>query len=362
MTSAKPKVSIVVPIYNVEKYLRECLDSLIKQTLEDIEIICVNDGSTDSSAEILEEYKNKDSRIKVINKPNSGYGASMNMGFEKAQGEYIGIVESDDFANSKMFEDLYDLGVKNNADVVKSDFYYYMTAKKQARKAGKITSHKNGKPFNIKDDCSILKIVPSIWSAIYKREFLQSNGIKFLETPGASYQDTSFSFKAFSCAERIVFTPKGYINYRQDNENSSVKQKDKVFIICEEFKEITNFLNSRKEIKQVVNDTKLQIQFKTYMWNVKRIDEQYRDEFIDRFQAEFKEYFENGEITKEFYKKFKPAVLKMLLNDKPAFRNYIDDLVAKQTEKEKRGKKFSIRINSSRISIVLFGKTIVEIG
>ena len=95
-----PKVSVLVPIYTVEKYLRQCLDSLINQTLEDIEIICINDGSTDSSPEIIKEFQAKDVRIKVINKENSGYGASMNMGVDMATGEYIGIVESDDYAEN----------------------------------------------------------------------------------------------------------------------------------------------------------------------------------------------------------------------------------------------------------------------
>jgi glycosyltransferase involved in cell wall biosynthesis len=106
-----PKVSIIVPIYNVEKYLRECLDSIVKQTLKDIEIVCVNDGSTDSSLDIIKEYAEKDERVKYIDKPNSGYGISMNQGLDKAQGEYIGIVESDDFIKPEMFEELYNLAL-----------------------------------------------------------------------------------------------------------------------------------------------------------------------------------------------------------------------------------------------------------
>ena len=109
-----PKISILVPIYNVEKYLRECLDSILNQTLKDIEIICINDGSTDSSLEILNEYSSKDSRVKIINKANSGYGASMNKGLEAASGEYIGIVESDDFIKTTMFEDLYNIAEKKD--------------------------------------------------------------------------------------------------------------------------------------------------------------------------------------------------------------------------------------------------------
>ena len=125
-----PKVSIVVPIYNVEKYLRQCLDSIIHQTLKDIEIICVDDGSTDSSPEIIREYMAKDPRVKVITKPNSGYGNSMNRGFDMAEGEYIGIVESDDYADPEMFETLYRIAKENKLDVVKSGFYYYFSVPK----------------------------------------------------------------------------------------------------------------------------------------------------------------------------------------------------------------------------------------
>ncbi len=356
------KISILVPIYNVERYLKECLESLINQTLDDIEIICINDGSTDGSLRILEEYSKKDLRIKVINKENSGYGASMNVGLAAARGEYIGIVESDDFVENDMYEKLYNIAIKNDCDIVKSDFYDYQTSDKSKRKAGKVTNKFGGKPFSLKDDVMILKIMPTIWSAIYKKEFIDNNNIKFLETSGASYQDTSFAFKTFSLAKRIVFTSKAYINYRKDNINSSVKSKNKVFAICEEYKEITKFFNEHPEIKSIANGVKLSTQFNAYIWNTKRVSKEFRDAFIDVFQAEFKEFWENGEITKDFYKKVKPKTLKMLLNDKKAFRKYVDDLAIKQQKRYDRHKRFSVRINSSRISIVLFGKQLLEIG
>ena len=117
------KVSILVPIYNVEKYLRQCLESVVNQTLKDIEIICINDGSTDSSPEIIREFASRDSRIKVIDKPNTGYGHSMNQGLKAATGEYIGIVESDDFAELNMFEVLYNTAKSNGAEIVKSNYW-----------------------------------------------------------------------------------------------------------------------------------------------------------------------------------------------------------------------------------------------
>ena len=116
------KVSILVPICNVEKFLDKCLRSIVNQTLKDIEIICINDGSTDNSLEIIKRFTNEDYRIVVIDKSNSGYGDSMNKGMNIAQGEYIGIVESDDFINKDMFMDLYILAKEYNADIVKSNY------------------------------------------------------------------------------------------------------------------------------------------------------------------------------------------------------------------------------------------------
>ena len=103
------KISVLVPIYNVKQYLAECIDSIIMQTLTNIEIILLDDGSTDGSAEICDEYAQKDQRIKVIHKPNSGYGATMNIGLDNARGKYVGIVESDDYIRPEMYEEQYKL-------------------------------------------------------------------------------------------------------------------------------------------------------------------------------------------------------------------------------------------------------------
>ena len=127
-TSDTPKVSIVVPVYNVEKYLRECLDSLLAQKLKDIEIIVVNDGSTDSSADIAAEYAARDSRVRLISKENEGYGKTMNRGFSEARGEYVGIVESDDFADPRMFKDMYKFAKKHDLDLVKANYYEHSDA------------------------------------------------------------------------------------------------------------------------------------------------------------------------------------------------------------------------------------------
>ena len=120
------KVSVIVPVYNVERYIAKCLDSILAQTLEDIEIICIDDGSTDNSGMILDQYASKDERVRVRHKKNSGYGAAMNVGIAMAEGEYVGIVESDDRIADDMYETLYKAARDNKLDMVKSDAYYWM--------------------------------------------------------------------------------------------------------------------------------------------------------------------------------------------------------------------------------------------
>ena len=168
--SETPKISVLVPIYNVEKYLRQCLDSLVGQTLQEIEIICINDGSTDSSPEIIQEYAQNDSRVKVITKKNSGYGDSMNRGLAKASGEYIGILESDDFLEKNAFERLYRLAKKHDADVVRANYYHFKGG--ENTKFSYVDTHDVDRVIDPSRRTWIFYQAPAIWSAIYKRSFL----------------------------------------------------------------------------------------------------------------------------------------------------------------------------------------------
>lgn len=242
------KVSIVVPVCNVQKYLCECLDSLVNQSLSNIEIICVDDGSSDNSSQILDEYAYKDKRVKVIHKENSGYGDSMNMGMAFAKGEYVGIIESDDFAELDMFERLYSVAKIHHADIVKSNFYLYWDNKGEKRnELFKIVDTDEDRqmidPLNYKNG-KMFKAKASIWSALYRKEFLSEKGIDFLTTPGASFQDTSFTFKVFASTERMVLVEDAYVHYRQDNEESSINNLDKkIPYVFKEYDEIFSFIN-----------------------------------------------------------------------------------------------------------------------
>lgn len=263
------KVSILVPICNVEKYLDKCLQSIISQTLKDIEIICINDGSKDNSLAIIKKYADKDKRIVVIDKVNTGYGDSMNQGLSIAQGDYIGIVESDDFVDKDMFFDLYKLAIESDADIVKSNYYlywdnpekevYYNNLRTEQKAIGKSAREK------------IFWGSSAIWSAVYRREWLQQNNIKFLPTPGASYQDTSFNFKVAALAKNVVVTPNAYLRYRQDNANSSVKNAsmEKVYLLHKEWEEVKRFIDDNK--LNSYNRYYVTLKFDGYMWNYSRI-------------------------------------------------------------------------------------------
>lgn len=298
-----PDVSILVPVCNVERYLRECLDSLINQTLENIQIICIDDGSTDSSLAILEEFQRRDRRIQVLSKPNSGYGDSMNKGLELATGEYIGIVESDDFAAEEMFEELFALAEAHQVDLVKSDFYAHVTS--QDKKKDKLVNNLQWCPSDqVIEPLQCREVFltrPAIWSALYKRSFLEENDIRFLPTPGASFQDTSFNFKTMAAAKRAFLTKRAYLHYRIDNSSSSVKSQAKVFPICDEYDEIWRFAHQRPDVFEALKYLIPQIEYGGYRWNLERLIENLRYGFYERFVADFQKIQQEGLLESEYF-------------------------------------------------------------
>ena len=300
----KPAVSILVPICNVQRYLRECIDSLVNQTLRDIEIILINDGSTDDSLSIIREYERRDSRIVVIDKPNSGYGDSMNKGLDRAMGEYVGIVESDDFAAPEMFEKLYGLAKKHDVDVVKSNFYAYSTTGEDGP-TRELVENLAGCPyetvFRPVDHQTVFLCRPAIWSGLYKKSFLLANDVRFLPTPGASFQDTGFCFKLLYSADRVFLTRKAYLHYRIDNDGSSVKSQAKIFPICEEYAEIWHYAQRDPERFSAIKKRIPYQQFGGYRWNLERLVPQIRHQFYERMVDEFQQISAAGLLDASYF-------------------------------------------------------------
>lgn len=293
------KVSVLVPIYNAEKYLVQCLDSLKAQTLEDIEFLCINDGSTDSSLSIIEEYVASDKRFRLIDKENSGYGASMNAGIDAAQGEYIGLVESDDFAESNMFEVYYQVAQENSCDLVKSNYYTH------TEEADTFVEPFKGFPYGTVfapvDMKSIIRVLPAIWSALYRREMLIEKGVRFTETPGASYQDTAFVFKAWVSSSRALVLPEGYLHYRIDNAASSVKSSSKVYALCEEYESSEAFIKKDPWLYDNYAPLLAAMKLNSYRWNFDRISDDCKIEFVQKWADELRtQVKEDSEVTRGY--------------------------------------------------------------
>ena len=221
----KPKVSIVVPIYGVEKYLHQCVDSILAQTLKDIEIILVDDGSKDKCPEIVDEYAKKDLRIVAVHQPNGGYGRAVNHGIELAKGEYIGIIEPDDWIEPDMYEKLYEKAVQTNVDIVKSNF---LNALPSGTRKNRWKAHFDipEEPFHFKDCPVFLYFHPSIWSCLYKAALIKENHIRVQEIPGAGWSDNLFQIKTMHYSQKMVYIDDAFYHYRRLNEDDAKDLKD----------------------------------------------------------------------------------------------------------------------------------------
>ena len=316
-----PEVSVLIPIYNVEKYLDSCLSSLVAQSFTDFEAICINDGSTDGSREIIQRYLDADARFRAVDKENSGYGASMNRGLDVARGRYIAILESDDLFEPDALTLLHDAAEKNGADVAKANFYLYWSSPEERRELFRVVDEREaGSSLRPLDDFSVFFRKPSIWSALYRRSFLIENDIRFLETPGASYQDSGFNFKIWAAARRAAFIPEPVLDYRQDNEQSSVNSPGKMFCVCDEYAEMESFVRARggedeTELLGILQRMRLD----SYLWNYDRLAPELRPSFAERAATDFRGALERGGVELSLFEPAARAELDALVANPAAF-------------------------------------------
>lgn len=217
------KVSIIVPVYNVENYLERCLQSLVKQTLKDIEIICINDGSTDNSKNILEQYAKEDNRIILINQENSGVSKARNKGLELAKGEYIGFIDSDDWVDLNFFEELYNKAKSTNSDIAASS----IIREKRGKQEDYYVFYDSYSADNFEEKLKICDI-PNynyIWNKIYKTSKLKQANLNFEE--GITYEDIIFTPQVVYHLEKLVTVPCVYYHYFC-RKNSIVHTKNNV--------------------------------------------------------------------------------------------------------------------------------------
>ncbi|MBQ3164415.1 MAG: glycosyltransferase [Lachnospiraceae bacterium] len=224
------KVSIIVPVYNVEKYLAKCLDTLVKQTLQDIEIIVVNDGATDHSAEIIDSFACKYPQIISLTKPNGGLSDARNYGISYATGEYIGFVDSDDYVDIDMYEKLYVKAKEENSDIVECDLHHVFPDGTIDTEVGE----------RIQDKKQMLMMGRSVvWNKIYRREWLQNTGIVFPK--GCIYEDVEFFVKLVPHIGKYSYVDAASIYYVQRGDSINNKQTLKTLDILKVLQHIKDY-------------------------------------------------------------------------------------------------------------------------
>ena len=301
-----PKITFVLPVYNVEKYLPECLDSVINQTMDDIEIICIDDGSTDNSLEILKKYQKKDNRIKIFSFTNKGLGPARNRGIDRAHGEYVAFVDTDDWLELDFCEKIYENAKNNNSDIVLFNaIEEYETHQKERIYFNKETIE-NPKDFIFDfkwNSRFVLNNYFTAWSKLHRTKFLKENNIRF---PSTLFEDIEFQVESFLKAKRISYNPTIFYHYRKENPESIMNslKDDECFCI---FGIIDNVENHIRNLN---------------------VYERFGMDFIKLKIRQFKEKFSSTTLLfkVEFFKKIKMEFIKMRLNEE-ILRKLPGDLV-----------------------------------
>lgn len=330
------KVAVVSSIYNVENYLEECLNSLVNQTLKDIEIILVNDGSRDNSLNIAKNYALKDKRIILIDKPNTGYGDSMNVGIVQAikdGAEYVAFIDPDDYIALDGYENLYNIAKKHNVDVLRANITSMFYNDK-----GEVEYFENNslrqfpeyynKVLTLKDNKKIFTM-NSNCGGLFSCEFLKTNNIKHNTTPGASFQDIGFWFQSYALAKRFYFSPNRYYFYRRERPGSSEAGKKDIDTIFKEYAFIENFVNSYSEVKQNFYDVFFVAMYRSVYWYFHLLNDNAKEAFILKASKIFADAVNENKISMSTVKETS-NYFEMIINNPLQF--------LKEMEKEKKEK------------------------
>lgn len=282
------KISVLITIHNAEKYIKECLDSVLTQTFSDIEILCIDGGSTDKTPQILRQYEAKDSRIRIINDPNTSYGHKVNRGIEDAEGEYISVLESDDMYENFMLEKLYEIAKIYHPDFVNGDYTCFFDVK--GKRFKEITKMYQEKDYNRlmenRKHPEEFGIIPRYWTGIFKKEYLEREHIRMNESPGASYQDMSFRFLTSVLADTSYHVDLPVYLYRVDNPGSSMYDLEKTVVIAEEHDFLKRELEERGITDPYIWRNAYQWKYTDFRGNMRHLRGKYRQELFQRYRQE----------------------------------------------------------------------------
>ena len=303
----RPFITVVMPSLNVAPYIRRCIESALDQSLRNIEILCVDAGSTDGTLEILREYEKQDKRVHVLISDMKSYGHQMNLGIKNAHGKYLAILETDDYILPGMYEELYDIAEKNSLDLIKADYFKFTesdTEGKDIRIYWNVARSVNlpyNKVIDSNENLNAFKSANIPWAGLYNLDFLRQNDIWLNESPGASYQDNGLWFQVLCQAHRVYFYDKPFYCLRRDNPNSSFFSRGKVFAICNEYDFIRNVLKKSPTLEKRFAPLCALYRYKNCMWTLGRIAEEFKLEFYQRFAEDYRAICERGELDESLF-------------------------------------------------------------
>ena len=288
MDNEKIKISVIMTIHNAEKYIRECMESVLNQTFSEIEVLCIDGGSTDGTPHILKEYAERDLRIRIINDANTSYGHKVNRGIEEAVGEYISVVESDDMYEPYMLEKLYAAAERYHTDFVNADYtcFFDINGQKFGYTVKMYPEENYNCVINYKECPERFGIIPRYWTGLFRKDYLVREDIKMNESPGASYQDMSFRFLTSILAERAYHLDIPVYLYRIDNPESSMYDSKKTIVIAEEHEFLRKVLLKRNIRNRFIWHNLYQWKYTDFRGNMRHLKGRYREELFDRYLEE----------------------------------------------------------------------------
>lgn len=292
MSESQPLISVVLPCYNTERYLSECLESLLKQNIPDMEIICVNDGSTDGTLEILCKYAEQDKRFTILDGPNGGYGKAMNRGLDAARGKYFALLEPDDMLAEGAYKKLLEAVEKYDLDFVKGDVHLFKKENGQIRTWKRQYKRVSNIVMKPRDYPKLLtEMFPATWAGVYRMEFLKKHGIRYIETPGASFQDMSFFFLTGAYAERALFIDDVVYKYRTMHETSSCANRGKMpYALRDVYLYVREKLEQTPEIWEKFKIVYLTRRVDGHSWIYHSLPLSIRPEYLEITRKEFIDY------------------------------------------------------------------------
>lgn len=298
-----PKVSVIVPIYNVEKYLRKCIETLVSQTLQDIQIILVNDGSKDNSIQIIKEFLEKyPQKIVYLEKENGGLSDARNFAIPHATGEYLAFLDADDYVELDIYEKMYELAKKENSDMVECDFYWEYPNK---------IKKDIGKIYYTKEEM-LEKIRVVAWNKLIKREVLEKSKIQFPK--GYRYEDIEFTYKLIPSLDKVSFLKEPCVHYIQRQNSISNSQDERTREIFDVLEHVIDFYKE----KGIFEKYKVQLEYiytryllcSSFLRMVKIKDKKVRIELLNKTWTNLNKKFPNwkkneilkkGKRGKDFY-------------------------------------------------------------